>query len=83
VVKDLLKKGVKVTAMVQDTQKAGRVLPVATEIVKGNVYQYADVVKAVKDVDAIICAASATNPSDPLGPFNVDYTVRSLARCVH
>jgi NAD(P)H-binding len=75
VVKDLLKKGVKVKALVRDTRKAGRVLPVAAEIFEEDVYQYADVVKAVEGVDAIICASSATSPTDPLGPFNIDYTV--------
>jgi uncharacterized protein YbjT (DUF2867 family) len=76
VVKQLLKKGVQVKAFVRDSKKAGRMLPVAAELVQGNVYQYADVVKAVDGVDAIICATGANTPTDPLGPFSVDYTVR-------
>jgi hypothetical protein len=77
VVKDLLKRGVRVKALVKDSVKANQVLPKEDEldIVKGNVYQYADVARAVKGVDAIICSSSATDRTDPLGPFSVDYTV--------
>lgn len=75
VVKDLLAKGVSVKAFVRDTKKAGRVLPVAAEAFEGDLYQYADVMKAVDGVDAIICTASTNTPSDPLGPFNIDYNV--------
>lgn len=75
IVKDLVRRGVGVKAMVKDAAKADRVLPKDIDVFKGNVYQYADVQYAVKGVDAIICASAASEPTDPLGPFSVDYTV--------
>lgn len=47
------------------------------EIVRGDVFQYATLPKALGDANVVIVATGAADPLDPLGPFNVDYQVRS------
>lgn len=46
------------------------------EIVRGDVFQYATLPKALGDANVVIVATGAADPLDPLGPFNVDYQVR-------
>ena len=45
------------------------------EIVRGDVFQYATLPKALGDANVVIVATGAADPLDPLGPFNVDYQV--------
>lgn len=48
------------------------------ETVRGDVFQYATLPKALGDANVVIVATGAADPLDPLGPFNVDYQVRGV-----
>lgn len=75
----LSKKGAKVKALARDTTKAGSTLAgvgSTTEVLRGDVYQFASLPPALEDgVNAIICCTGASDFSDPLAPFKVDYEV--------
>ncbi|EFJ41522.1 hypothetical protein VOLCADRAFT_107678 [Volvox carteri f. nagariensis] len=77
VVAALAAKNVPVRALVRDTSKAGSEglagLGSGTELVRGDVFQFASLPPAMEDCTAVICCTGARDPRDPLGPFNVDY----------
>lgn len=79
VVDALSAKGVSVVALVRDTAAAAKVLPFNSNIsiVRGDVYQYGTVSRAMAGCDGVICTTGATDIRDPFGPFNVDYQVCS------
>lgn len=82
VVEALAAKGVPVRALVRDTAKAissglaGSGNGGTTEVVRGDVFQFASLPPALEGCTAVICCTGASDPRDPLGPFNVDYQVR-------
>lgn len=47
--------------------------PELVEVLKGDVCSYSSLSKAVGDANVLICATGASDPRDPLGPFNVDF----------
>jgi len=75
VVKVLQQVGVPVRALVRDTAKAVKQLPSGpgVEVVQGDVFQYSSLPAALGDANAIIVTTGASDVTDPLGPFNVDY----------
>ncbi|GAX80019.1 hypothetical protein CEUSTIGMA_g7458.t1 [Chlamydomonas eustigma] len=75
VVEVLQQAGVPVRALVRDTTKAGKLLPSGpgVEVVQGDVFQYSSLPAALGDANAIIVTTGASDVTDPLGPFNVDY----------
>ena len=79
VIEQLAGKGVQVVALVRDVEKARKVLPgsdAGVTLISGDVYQFATLPAALQGCDAVICATGPKDPLDPLGPFQVDYTVR-------
>lgn len=44
-----------------------------SQVVRGDVYQFASLPSAVEGCDAVICCTGARDPSNPFGPFNVDF----------
>lgn len=79
VVKQLNTRGIEVVALVRDANKAGEKLPISKLVhtVEGDLYQYNTLPKALTGCEAVICAASFKDILDPLGPFKVDFSVRS------
>ncbi|GBF97949.1 epimerase [Raphidocelis subcapitata] len=75
VVQALRAKGVPVRAMVRDAAAAAAKLPPAgegLEIVEGDVVNFVSLPPALAGCDAIVVATGARDPSDPLGPLNVE-----------
>jgi len=76
IVKALVAKGVKVRAMVRDPASAAKELPgvdQGVEVVKGDVFKFQTLPRAIGDCNVILCATGSTSLADPLGPFSVDY----------
>mmetsp|Transcript_40238 Transcript_40238/g.89334 ORF Transcript_40238/g.89334 Transcript_40238/m.89334 type:complete len:288 (-) Transcript_40238:715-1578(-) len=79
VVNTLLAQGVSVRALVRDVSKADKLFKSSSdpsdrlEVVAGDVFQYATLPKAFGGADAVIVATGASDPTDPLGPFNIDF----------
>ncbi|PNW81287.1 hypothetical protein CHLRE_07g349700v5 [Chlamydomonas reinhardtii] len=79
VVDVLSSRGVPVRALVRDVSKAtsgsGLLAGVGstTEVVRGDVFQYASLPPALDGCAAVVCCTGASDPRDPLGPFNVDF----------
>lgn len=70
--------GVTIRALVRDMEKASSLAGVSagtTEVIKGDVYQFATLPAAMAGCDAIVCCTGARDARDPLGPFTVDYQV--------
>lgn len=49
--------------------------PHASQVVRGDVFQYASLPPALDGCAAVVCCTGASDPRDPLGPFNVDFQV--------
>jgi hypothetical protein len=78
VVKQLSAREVTAVALVRDSAAAKKRLPqLNVEVVQGNLYQYATLPRALHGCDAVICAAASSDALDPLGPFKIDFTVRT------
>lgn len=45
------------------------------EIVKGDVYQYSTLPRALEGCNALVVCTAANDKADPFGPFNIDYQV--------
>ncbi|GIL82891.1 hypothetical protein Vretimale_8390 [Volvox reticuliferus] len=77
VIEALFAKNVPVRALVRDTTKGGSSglagLGNSTEMVRGDVFQFASLPPALEGCTAVICCTGARDPRDPLGPFNVDF----------
>ncbi len=55
------------------------VLPPQAQLVKGDVYQFSTLERAVADSNIMFIATGSRPALDPFGPFNIDYQVRVLA----
>ncbi|KAG1668854.1 hypothetical protein FOA52_004949 [Chlamydomonas sp. UWO 241] len=75
VVETLQDLGVPVRALVRDTSKASSVIAQSpsTIVVSGDVFQFSTLPKAFGDANALIIATGSSDPTNPLGPFNVDF----------
>ena len=58
------------------------VLPPSVELVRGDVYQFSTLERALADSNVMFIATGSRPAFDPFGPFNVDYQV-SLAADMH
>ena len=52
------------------------VLPPQAQLVKGDVYQFSTLERAVADSNVMFIATGSRPALDPFGPFNIDYQVR-------
>ena len=78
IVSQLSSVGTNVVALARNASAARQKLPMANvDVVEGDLYQYATLPNALQNCDAVICAAGFNDMLDPLGPFKVDYTVRT------
>ena len=50
-------------------------LPPSVELVKGDVYQFSTLERALADSNVMFIATGSRPALDPFGPFNVDYQV--------
>eukprot|EP00210_Caulerpa_lentillifera_P002754 g2633.t1 len=73
VVEELVKERADVCAFVRNESKARERFP-SIEVFKGDVTKYDSIVKAMRNVDAVICATGAKDfLLNPLGPFLTDF----------
>ncbi|KAG2496346.1 hypothetical protein HYH03_005576 [Edaphochlamys debaryana] len=77
VVDALAARGVSVRALARDTTKAASMglagVGKTTEIVRGDVFQFGSLPPALDGCSSLVVCTGARDPTDPLGPFNVDY----------
>lgn len=73
IVKQLVEKGIPVTALVRDSEQAKAVLPAETKLILGDVLQTSSFSSALSDCNLLICATGASPSLDPSGPYQVDY----------
>jgi uncharacterized protein YbjT (DUF2867 family) len=73
IVRELVKRGIPVRAMVRDITKAREILPSEVELVMGDVLDRASINEAIGDSTVILCATGAKPSLDPTGPYQVDY----------
>ena len=52
------------------------ILPPQAQLVKGDVFQFSTLERAVADSDVMFIATGSRPALDPFGPFNIDYQVR-------
>ena len=55
------------------------VLPPSVELVRGDVYQFSTLERALADSNVMFIATGSRPAFDPFGPFNVDYQVSRAA----
>ncbi|CAL5220361.1 g2361 [Coccomyxa viridis] len=73
IVRRLVAEGVPVRALVRDISRAASLLPPSVELVKGDVYQFSTLERALADSNVMFIATGSRPALDPFGPFNVDY----------
>jgi len=73
IVKELVKRGIPVRAMVRNTDSAREVLPPEVELVIGDVLEPATIEAAIADCTVLLSATGAKPSFDPTGPYKVDY----------
>jgi len=73
VVKQLLKRGIPVKALVRDLASAQAKLPPEVELVQGSVGDRASLDAALAGCTVLISATGARPSLDPTGPYQVDY----------
>ena len=73
IVQELVKRGIRVRALVRDRDKAQQTLPPEVEIVVGDVLNPQSLQDAIADSTVVFCATGATPSFDPTGPYQVDY----------
>ncbi|KAK9816350.1 hypothetical protein WJX74_009073 [Apatococcus lobatus] len=85
IVKLLLQRKIRTTALVRDPDAAAKQLPRAgplLRVVKGDVYKAETLSAAVQGSNVMLIATGISPSKDPLGPFTVDFQgVRNLIRC--
>ena len=69
VTSELVKAGFEVTALVRDTEKAGKILPKEVKLVKGDLNDKASITEALKDAEGLYINIS-TRPDDKESDFN-------------
>lgn len=73
IVKELVRRGIAVRALVRDVDKARQVLPPETELIIGDVLQPESLKAAIGDSTVLLSATGAAPSFDPTGPYKVDY----------
>ncbi|QYO67500.1 SDR family oxidoreductase [Leptolyngbya sp. 7M] len=73
IVKELVQRGIPVSALVRDREKAAQVLPPGVNLVVGDVLQPDSLRAAMGDSTVLISATGAAPSFDPTGPYKVDY----------
>ncbi len=73
IVKELVKRGVSVRAMVRNLEAARAVLPPEAELVVGDILQPATIEAAIADCTVLLCATGARPGFDPTAPYRVDF----------
>ncbi|HIK14735.1 MAG TPA: SDR family oxidoreductase [Leptolyngbyaceae cyanobacterium M33_DOE_097] len=73
IVKELVKRGIPVRAMVRNIDSAREVLPPEVELVIGDVLEPATIEAAIADCTVLLSATGAKPSFDPTGPYKVDY----------
>lgn len=58
-------------------------LPLNVELVRGDVYQFSTLQRALGDCNVVLVATGSRPALDPFGPFNVDYQVRLSCTLMH
>jgi len=73
IVKELVKRGVPVRALVRNIDSAREILPPEVELVVGDVLEPATIAAAIADCTVLLSATGAKPGFDPTGPYKVDY----------
>jgi uncharacterized protein YbjT (DUF2867 family) len=73
IVQELVQRQIPVRALVRDIATARAILPVAVELVLGDVLDPSSLPTAIGDSTVILCATGAKPSLDPTGPYQVDY----------
>lgn len=73
IVKELVRRGIPVRALVRDLDKARQILPPEVELVVGDVLQPESLKSAMGDSTVLLSATGAAPSFDPTGPYKVDY----------
>jgi uncharacterized protein YbjT (DUF2867 family) len=73
IVKELVRRGIPVRAMVRNLDKARQILPPEAELVIGDVLQPHSLRAAIGDSTVLLSATGAAPSFDPTGPYKVDY----------
>ena len=62
------------TSMTATLVQAG-ILPPQAELVRGDVYQFSTLERALEDSNVMLIATGSRPALDPFGPFNIDFQV--------
>ncbi len=73
IVKELVRRGIPVRALVRDLTAARSILPTEAELVVGDVLDPTTLASAIGDSTVVLCATGAKPGFDPTAPYKVDY----------
>jgi uncharacterized protein YbjT (DUF2867 family) len=73
IVRELIKRGIPVRALVRNLETARQILPPEAELVAGDVLNATSLSDALGDSTVLLCATGAAPGFDPTGPYKVDF----------
>ena len=73
IVRELIKRGIPVRALVRNLETARQILPPEAELVTGDVLNATSLSDAIGDSTVLLCATGAAPGFDPTGPYKVDF----------
>jgi uncharacterized protein YbjT (DUF2867 family) len=73
IVKELVKRGIPVRALVRNLETARQILPPEAELVTGDVLNATSLSEAISDCTVLLCATGAAPGFDPTAPYKVDF----------
>lgn len=73
IVKELVKRGIPVRALVRNLETARQILPPEAELVTGDVLNATSLGEAISDCTVLLCATGAAPGFDPTAPYKVDF----------
>jgi uncharacterized protein YbjT (DUF2867 family) len=73
IVRELVKRGIPVRALVRNLETGIEILPKEAELVTGDVLNLESLSAAIGDSTVVLCATGARPSFDPTGPYQVDF----------
>jgi uncharacterized protein YbjT (DUF2867 family) len=73
IVRELVKRGIPVRALVRNLETGIEILPKEAELVTGDVLNKESLSAAIGDSTVVLCATGARPSFDPTGPYQVDF----------